>query len=78
MACFRVKGSIYANPAASRDYGLHRRTAQQQFRFLDDSLIENSMSHSDFSFDDLINPDFRVVIFLVLPFHLIDSYNRWL
>lgn len=53
-------------------------TAYQQFRFLDDKLLNDIMSYSDFSFYDLVKTDSRVVIFLVLPFHLVYSYNRWL
>ncbi len=51
-------------------------TAQQNTHFLESPRIQKSLSHSDFSFDEL--EDGETDIFIVLPAGRLFTYNRYL
>jgi len=50
-------------------------TATNQLNFLNDPMIQKSMSSSDFSFKDLTNNTTQLVVFFVLPPHLLETYG---
>ena len=51
-------------------------SAQAQTHFLDSNRIRESLSHSDFSFEDLKKQP--MTIYLVLPADRLNTYGRWL
>ncbi|PCI85557.1 MAG: conjugal transfer protein TraG [Hyphomicrobiales bacterium] len=51
-------------------------SAQAQTHFLDSNRIRESLSHSDFSFEDLKTE--KMTIYLVLPADRLNTYGRWL
>lgn len=60
----------------SREISSIISTALTQTAFLDSNTLAESLSHSDFSFDDLVNG--RATIYLVLPVDKLQTYGRWL
>lgn len=51
-------------------------TALTQTAFLDSETLGESLSHTDFSFSDLVEN--RATIYLVLPVDKLQTYGRWL
>ena len=60
----------------SREVGSIVSTALTQTAIFDSRTLEESLSHSDFSFDDLVTG--RATIYLVLPVDKLQTYGRWL
>ena len=60
----------------SREIASIISTALTQTAFLDSTTLAESLSHSDFSFDDLVNR--QATIYLVLPVDKLQTYGRWL
>ncbi|MCU7859114.1 MAG: type IV secretory system conjugative DNA transfer family protein [Candidatus Thiodiazotropha sp. (ex Lucinoma kastoroae)] len=61
---------------ASKEFSGVLSTAQQNTHFLESPRIQNSLSQSDFSFDELKNG--KITIFFVLPAGRLPTYNRYL
>jgi len=65
--CLQKEERLLANVIAS---------AQAQTHFLDSARIRESLSTSDFKFEDLKTS--KVSIFLVLPSDRLHAFSRWL
>lgn len=65
--CLQKEERLLANVMAS---------AQAQTHFLDSARIRESLSASDFQFEDLKTK--AMTIYLVLPADRLDAFNRWL
>ena len=60
----------------SKEIGSIISTALTQTAIFDSRTLEESLSHSDFSFDELVTG--RATIYLVLPVDKLQTYGRWL
>lgn len=60
----------------SREIGSIISTALTQTAFLDSATLGESLSDSNFSFEDLVNE--KATIYLVLPVDKLQTYGRWL
>jgi len=50
-------------------------TARNQLNFLNDPMIQESLSRSDFSFRELTDNTVELVVIFVLPPHLLEAYS---
>ncbi|WP_319586768.1 type IV secretory system conjugative DNA transfer family protein [uncultured Desulfobulbus sp.] len=50
-------------------------TARNQLNFLNDPMIQESLSRSDFSFREFTDNTTELVVFFVLPPHLLEAYS---
>jgi type IV secretion system protein VirD4 len=66
------------NPAHdNREEKYFISTARNQLNFLNDPLIQESLSRSDFSFRELTDNTIDLVVFFVLPPHLLEAYSGY-
>jgi|GEM_PF-965185 len=52
-------------------------TALTEMNFLDSTAICQCLSKSDFSFEDLVDPNKKVAVFLIIPSEKLETYNRF-
>jgi type IV secretion system protein VirD4 len=67
------------NPAHEhKEDGLFISEARNTLKYLNDPLIQKSLSSSDFSFREFTDDNTELVVFIVLPPTLLEPYNGWL